>query len=172
MFAAHAADPFSVVLDPMKSISFSWTSAALVARAKDVTRREWNDEYADRFEKDEVIKATDRQVRFGGKLLGLIRLTAKPYWESEALMPDRDYAGEGYEWLDAHPWLKPKSWQGVDLKAKFEYDRRVGETVCVVRFAIEEMFAQPCPRCDFQQYDRGTCGMCDSRGFIFMEQLT
>ena len=123
----------------MKYISFAWTTAAVQARCKDVTRREWNDDYAARFNKGEVIGALDKTFRAGGKQFGAIRLLEKPYKESEANMPDRDYHGEGFGFLDAFPRFKPALWAQTDLRAKFEQDRAYGDTFWVVRFEILEI---------------------------------
>ncbi len=120
----------------MKSISFTWTSAALRARRKNVTRRQWSEGYARSFQAGEVVAATDRQLRFGGKRIGTLRLTRAPYRESEAQMPDEDYEGEGYAFYDEHPELKPKAWRDINLKEKFEADRMWGEMVWVIRFEI------------------------------------
>lgn len=123
----------------MKYISFAWTTAAVQARCKDVTRREWDDQYAARFQKGEVVGALDKTFRAGGKQFGTIRLLEKPYKESESQMPDRDYAGEGFEFLDKFPQFKPKQWANVNLRAKFEDDRSHGAKMWVVRFEILEI---------------------------------
>jgi|GEM_PF-1678761 hypothetical protein len=120
----------------MKYVSFAWTTAAVQARCKDVTRREWNDDYAARFTKGEVVGALDKTFRAGGTQFGTIRLLEKPYKESEALMPDRDYAGEGFAFLDAFPRFRPNHWKHMDLRANFEDARNVGALVWVVRFEI------------------------------------
>lgn len=120
----------------MKYISFAWTTAAVQARCKDVTRREWDDDYAVRFQKGEVVGALDKTFRAGGKQFGTIRLLEKPYKESESQMPDRDYAGEGFEFLDKLPRFKPTMWKNTILRFKFENDRDYGEVFWVVRFEI------------------------------------
>jgi len=120
----------------MRHISFALTTAAVQARCKDVTRREWDDDYAARFQKGEVVGALDKTFRAGGKQFGTIRLLEKPYKESEALMPDRDYAGEGFEFLDKIPRFKPKMWEHTILRFKFENDREYGDEFWVVRFEI------------------------------------
>ena len=89
----------------MKIISFGWTAPAIVARAKTVTRREWDDRYAFRFRHGEIVQAFDRSPRYGGKRIALIRLTEIPYKENLANMPDGDYAAEGFEYLHKHPEL-------------------------------------------------------------------
>lgn len=125
--------------DPQLWIAFSWTSAPLRAYAKDVTRRDWDADYARRFRKGALVGASDRQRRFGGKRIGLLEMTQDAYYESEALMPDRDYAGEGFAWLDAHPEYKPTRWKYGNLYRHFLECREAGESVWVVRFKILEI---------------------------------
>jgi hypothetical protein len=79
----------------MKIISFAWTTKALLAGAKTVTRRDWTKEYAERFEKDEVIQAYNKSPRFGGKRVALIRLTKKPYWQLHKNLNHDDFIAEG-----------------------------------------------------------------------------
>lgn len=126
----------------MRNISFAWTTAALNARRKTVTRREWDDRYAQSFREGELLAAYDRQPRFGGKQIGVIRLTRKPYRESEAVMPDSDYEAEGFAYLDEHPYHKPKQWREVNLKEKFERDRKIGAVCWVVRFEIVSLVCE------------------------------
>lgn len=120
----------------MKAISFAWTTAAFQARRKTVTRREWKDDYARSFKKNEIVAALNKVYRAGGRRIGLIRLTCDPYKESESLMPDSDYEAEGYAFLDEHPEFKPVQWHDVNLREKFEQDRCLGLEVWVVRFEI------------------------------------
>ncbi len=120
----------------MRYISFAYTTPCLQARCKDVTRREWDDDYAARFQKGEVVGALDKLFRAGGKQIGTIRLLEKPYIESEGLMPDRDYHGEGFAFLDAFPRFKPAMWAQTDLRVKFQRDRLIGDEFWVVRFEI------------------------------------
>lgn len=127
-------------MDPTNDISFAWTTPAVRAFQKDVTRREWKDNYAARFEAGDLLYALNKQRRFGGEPFGLIKLTQKPYYESEFDMPDRDYEGEGFGFLDRHPEYKPPRWAGIDLRAYFEESRREGAYVWVVRFEIVEIY--------------------------------
>lgn len=123
----------------MSDISFTWTTAAFRALCKDVTRREWEDDYGARFWKGQVVTALDRTRRYGGKEIGKIRLLEKPYKEPEGKMPDRDYYGEGFAFFDRFPQHKPKAWAGVDLRTKFEIDRQMNTPVWVIRFEILEV---------------------------------
>ena len=114
----------------------AWTTAAFKARHKSVTRRNWDDGYAKSFQAGDVLAVYDKQARFGGKKIGTMCLTQKPYKESEALMPDEDYEAEGFAYLDEHPEEKPKQWRNVNLHEKFEDDRNWGEICWVIRFEI------------------------------------
>lgn len=85
----------------MRVISFAWTTAALVAGRKTVTRRNWTPRYAASFRGGEMVAAYDRQPRFGGKMVATIRLTCDPYLESTASAPRSDYEAEGFAYLEA-----------------------------------------------------------------------
>lgn len=58
-----------------KSISFAWTSPALLAGRKTCTCRDWDDDYARRFRAGDVIAAYDRSPRYGGTQIATLRLT-------------------------------------------------------------------------------------------------
>lgn len=92
----------------MQIISFAWTSPALVAGEKTVTRRDWNDDYAKRFRPGDLVAAYNRSPRHRGEQIATIRIVSVT-WEFFDEMPDSDYAGEGLEYLAAHPELLPKS---------------------------------------------------------------
>jgi hypothetical protein len=83
----------------VKIISFAWTTPALLAGKKTVTRRDWNPRYAATFRSGELVAAYDRQPRYRGKQVAVIRLTATPTLESTADAPEGDYAAEGFEYL-------------------------------------------------------------------------
>jgi hypothetical protein len=85
----------------MKIIAFAWTTPALLAGRKTVTRREWSDDYARRFRAGDTIAAYDRNPRHGGRQVATIRLTRDPYRESTAKAPEADYEGEGFAYLEA-----------------------------------------------------------------------
>ncbi|KKL52538.1 hypothetical protein LCGC14_2284450 [marine sediment metagenome] len=84
----------------MREISFNWTVSAFLAGAKTVTRRDWKDSYAKTFKKGEIIAAYDKQRRFGGRKIGLIKLTQAPYKENSADIPDDDWESEGMHILE------------------------------------------------------------------------
>lgn len=86
----------------MRIISFAWTTPALLAGVKCVTRRDWQDRYALSFEKGERCQAWDKSPRTGqGKRVGTIELTASPVKESTRNIPGEDWVNEGFEYLAA-----------------------------------------------------------------------
>lgn len=80
-------------------ISFAWTSPALIAGRKTVTRRDWTPEHAAKFRAGDTVQAYDANPRNGGKRIALIRLTADPYVERSNETPPEDYAREGFAYL-------------------------------------------------------------------------
>ena len=129
----------------MRQISFSWTSAALLAGQKTVTRRDWDERYAGAFHAGETVAAYDRQPRYRGKQIAVIELTVAPTREPLAAMPDDDYEGEGWAYYAEHPEARPKTILGqrVDAttftRAGFERWRRSGGEMYVVRFRLMEV---------------------------------
>jgi hypothetical protein len=81
-------------------ISFAWTLPALQALRKTCTRRNWSDDYAARFHKDQLVDAYGKSPRNGGKKVGVIRLTCEPYKESTSRFPASDYEVEGFKWME------------------------------------------------------------------------
>lgn len=83
----------------MRLISFAWTTPALLAGRKTVTRRDWNPEFARRFHKGDLVGAYNRSPRHGGEQVAIIRLTEEPCreWTSDA--PPEDYEAEGFAYL-------------------------------------------------------------------------
>lgn len=83
-------------------ISFGWTTPALLARRKRVTRRDWDHDYAARFFEGQVCDAwntSPRNVRGNPRKIATIRLTVKPYLEPAREAPDDDWEGEGFAYL-------------------------------------------------------------------------
>ena len=64
-----------------------------------MTRRNWKDSHAKKFikafEQNKLIKALDKDIRYGGKQIGWCRLLGTPYKEKLAAMPDEDLQAEG-----------------------------------------------------------------------------
>lgn len=66
---------------------------------KTVTRRSWKDSHAQKFinafQQNKLIKALDKDIRYGGKQIGWCRLLCAPYKEQLAAMPQEDLEAEG-----------------------------------------------------------------------------
>ena len=84
----------------MKEISFNWAVTAFLSGYKSVTRRDWKDSYAKTFKKGEIVAAYSKQRRFGGRKIGLIKLTQAPYKQSTANLTEDDWFEEGMEILE------------------------------------------------------------------------
>ena len=78
-------------------ISFGKTVPHLLH--KTVTRRCWKDshakKFANAFHQNKLIKALDKDIRYGGKQIGWCRLLCAPYKEQLSAMPQADLAAEG-----------------------------------------------------------------------------
>lgn len=81
-------------------VSFGWTADRLLAGMKTVTRRTWQDKYAQIFVKayqqGKLVPAFDKDRRYGGKAIGYLKLTCEPYKESILDMPNADVKAEGF----------------------------------------------------------------------------
>jgi hypothetical protein len=66
---------------------------------KTVTRRAWKDSHAKKFinafHKNKLVKALDKDIRWGGKQIGWCRLKSAPYKEKLCDMPPSDLKAEG-----------------------------------------------------------------------------
>jgi hypothetical protein len=81
-------------------VSFAWTTPALLAGAKTMSRREWKPEHALRFHRGDVIDAWDKSPRTGkGKPVAKIRLMRDVYAQNTRELTDLDYVREGFTWL-------------------------------------------------------------------------
>jgi hypothetical protein len=117
----------------MMDISFAWTTPALLAGAKTVTRRDWKDTHARRFNRGMTATALNRQRRFGGKPVALIRLTVQPYKERTCEIPDSDWFEEGFAWLEENGIEKSKL-KPREIWLKWKTDRE--NSLWVVRFQL------------------------------------
>ena len=82
----------------MKIVSFARTTAALKARQKTVTRREWKDSHASRFSPGELVAAWSAAPYRGGKPVGIIRVKSVTR-EPTCLIPDEDWKAEGFDYM-------------------------------------------------------------------------
>lgn len=126
----------------MKIISFAWTTPALLAGRKTVTRREWSEDYAQRFHAGDEIAAYNRNPRHGGRQVATILLTADPYRESTKQAPEEDYEGEGFAFLEEQgakvDGLPPKTlWRAWHLYP---------QEMWVIRFEVVVLIVTPEPQ--------------------------
>lgn len=124
-------------------ISFGWTTPALLAGRKTVTRRDWSAGTVARarraFEAGEAIDAwntSPRNVRGNPHRIGKIRLTAEPRREATRLVPVEDYEREGFAYLDEHGILL----NGRKPIQLFEEWEDGDGTLVVVRFVLLEIY--------------------------------
>lgn len=122
----------------MKIISFAWTTPALLAGQKTVTRRDWNDRYAGTFLAGERVAAWDRQPRYGGKQVAVIQLTVAPLKQGTgaASLPKEDWWREGFDYLQK---LGAKV-DGLEPKALWRAWQLHPRAMWVVRFELVEVF--------------------------------
>jgi len=84
------------------SVSFAWTTDALLAEKKIATRRDWDVEYARRFanqtiKTQQLFLGTDKGYRNGGKAIALLQLRSLKR-QPLSLMTEQDLIEEGGLW--------------------------------------------------------------------------
>lgn len=116
------------------NISFAWTLEPLLAGKKTVTRRKWAKRTIKRWQRawdngPRLHDAYDKLPCWGGKKIGYIGLTARPYMERLADMPESDVEAEGGLWdsLEEYQQMMIEK-HGLSLEDK----------LCVVRFKFIE----------------------------------
>lgn len=115
-------------------ISFAWTTPALLAGAKNVTRRDWDGSYARQFRAGALVDAWDRSPRTRrGRKVATIRLTRDPWPQRTSLMGDEDFRQEGIAYLQEHGVAPPTmgSWA-----VWWDQWRLAGEVLYVVEFQL------------------------------------
>lgn len=124
----------------MRIINFAWTTPALLAGVKTVTRRGWSAHYARQFKPGELVQAYDRNPRQGGRPVAILRLTSIAC-EPDAAAPDSDYEAEGFAFLaelaDLPSASRSKLLPRLD-RAGFDTWRQAGGNSWVVRFELVE----------------------------------
>jgi hypothetical protein len=83
-------------------VSFGWTSPALLAGVKTVTRRDWAPSHAAKFHKGMLVDAwnwSPRVVQRNPHKIAIIRLTEDPKLELTRDAPESDYDAEGFRYL-------------------------------------------------------------------------
>lgn len=134
-------------------IAFAWTTPALLAGSKTVTRRDWTPDYARRFRAGAEVIAYDRGPRNGGKPIARLRLTADATFEPDANAPDSDWEAEGFGWfwdreMDRADADDPGSLPRGEIADRVGFDgfdewRRAGGSSWVVRFEVVEYLRGP-----------------------------
>jgi hypothetical protein len=114
----------------VKIISFAWTTPALLAGRKKVTRREWSKDYAQRFKAGDLVAAYDKNPRNGGKQIATIRLTHDPYLERTDQMPGSDYEDEGLKYFEEQGLL----FRGMTPQTFWRNWKAAKTLVWVIRF--------------------------------------
>jgi len=84
------------------------TWPAFPALAKTVTRRQWKPRTRAWYQRGRVFDCYDRAAFHGGRLLARARCTCNAYEEPIADMPDEDWEGEGFKWMNEHPVAIPE----------------------------------------------------------------
>jgi hypothetical protein len=123
-------------------ISFAWTTAALLAGRKTVTRRQWARSYAEKFYRGQIIDAYDKQPRFGGKKVAVIQLTHEPSFQLDADIADSDFEHEGFAYMAEHPELIPKNFRMRPTETmidRFGLRRESGGHSWVIRFKLVQI---------------------------------
>ena len=120
---------------PVGWISFAWTTPALISGHKRVTRREWKDNYAARFQQGDLLHAYDKRPNWGGKAVALIRLTQTPYKHSTGKVPETDWYNEGFAWLQS----QGKKVDGMTPKELWQDWKDNPKDMWVVRFEVVEL---------------------------------
>lgn len=119
-------------------ISFGWTTPALLAGAKTVTRRDWAPIHARRFKAGMLVDAwntSPRNVKGKPRKIATIRLTedAHPQWTPD--VPGSDYRAEGFVWLHEHG-LQVDGVAPPALWSRWLHEPRL---LYVVRFEVVEV---------------------------------
>lgn len=120
-------------------ISFAWTTEALLAERKKVTRRDWSKEYAAKCREGTVQDAYDRLPRVHGKKVGNVRIARPPYPEATRNIPDEDFELEGLKYMEEKGLLI----RGRTPREFFEDWRQSNQVLFVVHFGL----VFPCDRC-------------------------
>ncbi len=136
----------------MKIISFSWTTPALLAGEKTVTRRDWAERHAMTFHTGDLVQAWDKVPFAGGKKVAIIRLTQAPYLADINEAPDSDYGAEGFGYMEGHGIEMPSGVvpnylddRGRELKSgpmnwdRWEFWKATRARLWVVRFKLESV---------------------------------
>lgn len=92
-------------------LSFAWTTDTLLAGRKTCTRRQWTTNYHRRWANAwdngrRIHQAWNKSPRAGGRKVGDIELSCRPYRERLADMPERDLEAEGGLWASREEFVE------------------------------------------------------------------
>lgn len=92
-------------------VSFAWTTDEYVRGLKDVTRRNWADEYAAKFVPGTFHSAYDKSPRFGGKAVGVFEVVSIAREALQRMLDDRAYGldecrREGGRWKTPEEFVR------------------------------------------------------------------
>jgi hypothetical protein len=118
-------------------LRFAWTTPALLAGAKTVSRVPQADRRPGLWRAGMPLIAYNRSPQKGGRPVAVLQLTADPVLEPLGAMPDSDYAAEGWHWLHEHRALLPRWITASDFGPHaFQDSRTRGAELWVVRFRL------------------------------------
>lgn len=114
-------------------LSFARTTAALLAGAKSVTRREWSDRTYNMWEKriGQDFCCWSKSPHRNGKLIAVARLvsvTRQPTFR----IPDSDWEAEGFAYMELHGINVDKDLSCAELWEQWRHDREL--ITSVIRF--------------------------------------
>ena len=120
-------------------ISFGWTTEALLAGAKTVTRRDWNPKHAAKFKAGMLIDAwntSPRNVKGNPHKVATIRLTTGPYADWSDAFPSYEWYAEGFGYMTDNGG-------GVTVDRIVHDWRSKPHMLYVVRFEVVEYLEGP-----------------------------
>lgn len=119
-------------------ISFGWTTPALLAGQKTVTRRDWSPKHAAKFKDGMLVDAwntSPRNVHMSPRKVAVIRLTDTPELQLTCRTADVDWFAEGFQYLSEHG-LKVGKETPRELWEKWH--KHTDRWLYVVRFEVVE----------------------------------
>lgn len=130
-------------------ISFGWTTPALLAGVKTVTRRDWNDKHAQQWIDRigtiaDAWNASPRVVSKQPHPIAKIRIESVLL---TAQYPDEDFELEGLRWLDEHGiWMPDTTRKDFRIKPAAFWNQWRAERPMLYRVAFEVVEYLECPR--------------------------
>ena len=123
----------------MLIISFGWTTPALFAGRKTVTRRRWAQSHASKFKAGSLAAAYNHLPRIHGHRVAIIRILRQPYLEPASQMPPEDFENEGFQFM----LEQGLTIDGIQPHVFWEAWKASSEPLWVVRFQLISRLEQP-----------------------------